>query len=172
MEKQPNFILSAILVVVALGFGLLLLQRNIQKNPLQVVCTMEAKICPDGSAVGRTGPKCEFAECPKGPVVKKETGTLTGQVTLSPTCPVERVPPDPACAPRPYPALVDVSGANNFILEVHANTDGVFLMKLPLGLYQISIRQGSLYPRCDSKNVSITVNSTTTANISCDSGIR
>jgi len=27
-------------------------------------CTQEAKICPDGSAVGRTGPNCEFAECP------------------------------------------------------------------------------------------------------------
>lgn len=27
-------------------------------------CTMEAKICPDGSSVGRTGPKCEFAPCP------------------------------------------------------------------------------------------------------------
>lgn len=29
-----------------------------------VVCTMDAKICPDGSAVGRTGPDCEFAACP------------------------------------------------------------------------------------------------------------
>lgn len=29
-----------------------------------VVCTMEAKLCPDGSSVGRTGPKCEFAACP------------------------------------------------------------------------------------------------------------
>jgi hypothetical protein len=27
-------------------------------------CTEEAKICPDGSAVGRTGPNCEFAQCP------------------------------------------------------------------------------------------------------------
>ncbi|MBW2969812.1 hypothetical protein KY309_01770 [Candidatus Woesearchaeota archaeon] len=27
-------------------------------------CTEEAKICPDGSAVGRTGPNCEFAPCP------------------------------------------------------------------------------------------------------------
>lgn len=25
---------------------------------------MEAKLCPDGSAVGRTGPNCEFALCP------------------------------------------------------------------------------------------------------------
>jgi len=29
-----------------------------------VACTEEAKVCPDGSAVGRTGPNCEFAPCP------------------------------------------------------------------------------------------------------------
>ena len=29
-----------------------------------VACTMDAKLCPDGSAVGRTAPKCEFAPCP------------------------------------------------------------------------------------------------------------
>lgn len=28
-----------------------------------VVCTMEAILCPDGTYVGRTGPKCEFV-CP------------------------------------------------------------------------------------------------------------
>ena len=27
-------------------------------------CTMDAKACPDGSYVGRTGPNCEFAACP------------------------------------------------------------------------------------------------------------
>lgn len=27
-------------------------------------CTMEARLCPDGSYVGRTGPNCEFAQCP------------------------------------------------------------------------------------------------------------
>jgi hypothetical protein len=30
----------------------------------QVMCTMDAKMCPDGSYVGRTGPNCEFAACP------------------------------------------------------------------------------------------------------------
>ncbi len=30
----------------------------------QVFCTMEAKLCPDGSYVGRQGPRCEFAPCP------------------------------------------------------------------------------------------------------------
>lgn len=31
---------------------------------MQTVCTMEARICPGGSMVGRTGPNCEFAPCP------------------------------------------------------------------------------------------------------------
>lgn len=29
-----------------------------------VACTLDARICPDGSAVGRVGPDCEFAPCP------------------------------------------------------------------------------------------------------------
>jgi hypothetical protein len=29
-----------------------------------VVCTQEARECPDGSFVGRTGPACEFEQCP------------------------------------------------------------------------------------------------------------
>ncbi len=29
-----------------------------------VACTMDAKVCPDGSYVGRTGPSCEFEACP------------------------------------------------------------------------------------------------------------
>lgn len=29
-----------------------------------VACTEEAKLCPDGSGVGRVGPNCEFAPCP------------------------------------------------------------------------------------------------------------
>lgn len=29
-----------------------------------VACTDEAKICPDGTSVGRTGPSCEFDPCP------------------------------------------------------------------------------------------------------------
>lgn len=33
-------------------------------------CTEEAKICPDGSSVMRTGPECEFTQCPT--TLKKE----------------------------------------------------------------------------------------------------
>lgn len=32
--------------------------------PEGTYCTMDAKICPDGTAVGRVGPNCEFEACP------------------------------------------------------------------------------------------------------------
>lgn len=37
---------------------------EVDPKSIGVACTMEAKICPDGSSVGRTGPKCEFEKCP------------------------------------------------------------------------------------------------------------
>jgi hypothetical protein len=30
----------------------------------QVACTMDAKVCPDGSYVGRVAPTCDFSACP------------------------------------------------------------------------------------------------------------
>lgn len=35
-----------------------------RQGPGDLACPMDAKLCPDGSAVGRTGPNCEFAPCP------------------------------------------------------------------------------------------------------------
>jgi len=40
-------------------------QLNPSINSGGVVCTQEAKSCPDGSFVGRTGSHCEFATCPE-----------------------------------------------------------------------------------------------------------
>lgn len=39
--------------------------ENMCPKPTEaVICTQEAKMCPNGSAVGRSGPNCEFAPCP------------------------------------------------------------------------------------------------------------
>jgi hypothetical protein len=64
--------LAIFVVVLALAGGIVVYNQNkgssLPGNPDNgtggVVCTMEAKICPDGSSVGRTGPNCEFAACP------------------------------------------------------------------------------------------------------------
>lgn len=46
-------------------------EQPVYSNPQQKACTEDARICPDGSTVGRTGPNCEFAKCPT-PTVKED----------------------------------------------------------------------------------------------------
>lgn len=59
-------LLAGAVILFVLGFGSFL-YRNIMERPSvtlpEVACTMEARLCPDGSSVGRTGPRCEFASC-------------------------------------------------------------------------------------------------------------
>jgi hypothetical protein len=38
--------------------------RPILKEEVNVFCTQDAKLCPDGSYVGRQAPACEFSPCP------------------------------------------------------------------------------------------------------------
>ena len=52
--------MTAVLVLVA-GIGYSTIRSG---PPAPVACTAEAKQCPDGTYVGRTGPKCEFTPCP------------------------------------------------------------------------------------------------------------
>lgn len=67
MRSNPIvvFLVSLALLIVAVYAGYTLLQQGrVQREG--VVCTQEAKQCPDGSYVGRSGPQCEFAACPRG----------------------------------------------------------------------------------------------------------
>ena len=56
--------------------------------PPPIACTQEAKLCSDGSAVGRAGPYCEFAACPiaNGATTTFETSTLITTSTATSTC--------------------------------------------------------------------------------------
>jgi hypothetical protein len=53
-----NYMIAAMAIVLILA---VLIQLDEQKT---AACTMDAKICSDGSAVGRMGPDCRFAPCP------------------------------------------------------------------------------------------------------------
>lgn len=59
------FLLGTAIVVVILATSVFFVVKNGGAPNGQIACTMEAKLCPDGSAVGRTGPNCEFAKCPE-----------------------------------------------------------------------------------------------------------
>lgn len=59
---QKIFIAIIVLLVVAFGIKIIF---PFKKTTEPAICTMEVKMCPDGSYVGRSGLQCEFAECPK-----------------------------------------------------------------------------------------------------------
>ena len=78
MNNQKGFILPiiiAVIVVAFLGMGgyFVYKQYSVPERPEQVVCAQDAKQCPDGTYVGRTGPNCEFAECPTAQQPANET---------------------------------------------------------------------------------------------------
>ncbi len=53
-----------IIILVLLVASYVIMKRYPSLNrTINSSCTTEALICPDGTAVGRTGPRCEFAPC-------------------------------------------------------------------------------------------------------------
>lgn len=281
MKRYTVFIGIIVLTIVA---ALWMIQVRVASSPIGgLACTQEAKICPDGSAVGRTGPNCEFAEC--SPIVvplsqKTQIGGITGglgisvapleiledsrcpinvtciqagtvrirtnvlitrspysedsvmtefnlgeplilnkasvtlievspepnagikikdsdyvfrfeiirheanvlpsepnligQVLLGPTCPIERIPPDPDCAEKPYATAIVVyrNGSKTPFLIGNSNEDGSFRFTLPSGSYILAAKGGAMFPRCDEKEILIHRGIFINTNISCDTGIR
>jgi len=56
-------VIIVVLILAAIGASAYYQWWQFLNNGGQRACTMEAKLCPDGSYVGRTGPNCEFAAC-------------------------------------------------------------------------------------------------------------
>ncbi|KKS26228.1 MAG: hypothetical protein UU87_C0003G0148 [Parcubacteria group bacterium GW2011_GWA2_42_11] len=63
-NRKTLLVLSIVLGILFLAAGTVSAYYWFVQNYTQKACTMEAKICPDGSSVGRTGANCEFAACP------------------------------------------------------------------------------------------------------------
>lgn len=60
---MKRFVLSVLLIALLGACGLI--YRNAVEHPSKpIVCPMDALVCPDGSAVSRTGTSCTFPECP------------------------------------------------------------------------------------------------------------
>ncbi len=179
MDKKFLGIIVALVAVV--GGGYFLASSTAQNGG--TACTLEAKICPDGTAVGRTGPQCEFAACPAAatstdvvvpPGTKTETG-IVGTVILGPTCPVLRDPPDPGCADKPYAAkLVVLAPDGRVVKSFVADAKGAFKLLLPVGTYEIRGDGGAnMLPRCASGGpIKVTAGAITQVPVFCDTGIR
>lgn len=111
----------------------------------QVVIRIGWGDCPAGCinehrwtyAVGRDASVELIQEA--GDVLPDATG-VRGTVTAGPTCPVERDPPDPACAPRPVGGAVLVfAGADGTeVARVTSAADGSFTVELAPGAYRVT----------------------------------
>jgi hypothetical protein len=96
-------------------------------------------VAPDGavSMVSESGPAVPADAWPS-PVGADATG-IGGITVAGPVCPVETVPPDPACAPRPVAGAVLVirDGAGSEVARTTTEADGSFFAELPAGDYVV-----------------------------------
>ncbi|MDD5438303.1 MAG: hypothetical protein PHC70_04110 [Patescibacteria group bacterium] len=69
-NKVLLLVIFLVLIVAGAGIYLSLFYKSKPSQPDVVYCTQDAKMCPDGSYVGRSGPKCEFAPCPETSIDK------------------------------------------------------------------------------------------------------
>lgn len=108
--------------------------------------------------------------------ITEKSSTLKGKVSISPTCPVEKIPPDPSCAPKPYLTTIQIfliaSPLNTPFATVRTDINGNYLIMLPPGKYGLDASDGKQLPRCETQTVTLTLSNTTITNFSCDSGIR
>ena len=102
-------------------------------------------------------------------------GIVHGQVLLGPTCPAERIPPDPACAPKPDETMVEVFAvavSANPVKTVATDASGYFNFSLDPGEYVLRAKGGSLYPRCADTSIKVSAGTSQNVILNCDTGIR
>jgi len=65
IQKQITALVVLVLASVLIAWWMQMSapQSDINTDESVIACTMDAMQCPDGSYVGRTGPRCEFV-CP------------------------------------------------------------------------------------------------------------
>lgn len=101
-------------------------------------------------------------------------GTIYGDVIIGPTCPVERMPPDPNCADKPFEgefALTSADGSN-VIKNFSSDANGKFSFEVARGEYLIRLAKPNIMPSCFSDVIKLEANSSVYVVVSCDSGIR
>ncbi len=130
-------------------------------------CPMDAKLCSDGSYVGRVSPDCEFRAC------LEAKGVLKGKVTIGPLCPVE---PCPATVLNPYTSrtIILQKSADNPLPPIALQKDGSFETEVIVGTYLFNLSDcdflGCRYSL--PRTVNVKENETTEFNVNIDTGIR
>ena len=106
-----------------------------------------------------------------------EKGSLEGKVTIGPLCPVETVPPDPACLPSQdtydaWPIVIWTADKKTKIATIDPDLSGNYFVDLPEGSYLIDLYKQHWFNMSLPELIIIEPNETSLLNIDIDTGIR
>lgn len=109
----------------------------------------------------------------------QENGTLEGTISIGPICPVERIPPDPACLPtaetyKAYPVYVCTPDGSKKIAPISPELDGSFTTELAPGNYLVILEKGNNGVGSNNLPQTVTIKplQRTLISIDIDTGIR
>ena len=108
------------------------------------------------------------------PSVPPGTG-LAITAAAGPVCPVERVPPDPACAPRPVAGatVVVLDGQGKTVATVVLDDKGLANVPLAAGNYVVQAQPANgLMGTPEAQNVTVVDGAMTPVLLAYDTGIR
>jgi len=99
---------------------------------------------------------------------------ISGKVTIGPTCPVQRVPPDPNCADKPHQTDLRIINTNStkFLTMTRSDANGYFQVDLEPGVYVILPPLSKTLPYLPVTYITVKDNVYTEVNLQFDSGIR
>jgi hypothetical protein len=110
------------------------------------------------------------------PAPSADPGTgLAITATAGPTCPVETIPPDPACAARPVAGatIIIVDPQGKTVATVVTDARGVAVVALPPGAYTLQPQAvEGLMGTADVQNVAIVAGAIAPVAVTYDTGIR
>jgi hypothetical protein len=114
-----------------------------------------------GSSTQRTAPA----------TARPGSARVFGVVLAGPTCPVAT--PEEPCPPQPVDAEISAQDSEGAIVaSTRTDADGDYTLSLEPGDYTLVADTAAALPFCDPVTVSVPVDRSVRADISCDTGIR
>ncbi len=130
---------------------------------------------PDGAvSMVSEGGQPVPADAWPSPIGAGRTG-IGGTAVAGPVCPVERVPPDPACAPRPVAnaTVVIRDRGGSEVARIVTASDGSFFVELAAGDYVVEPQPvEGLMGTAGAQDVAVVDGAATAIQLDYDTGIR
>jgi hypothetical protein len=185
MRSSPKLAVLALVMAIALAGvacgsreAALRSQGSLDTSTTEAAST--SLVAPSTSVVAvttTTSVKPVVTTTPPITVTTTSGSGVKGTVVFGPVCPVERIPPEPQCAPRPGPADIQLVRSDvGVVAQGRAGSDGQFVVAAAPGRYTVKASATSPSPgrgcQAEPEQVTVIRGSMTQVAVTCDTGIR